>query len=389
MNGSILEKFTLEKSLIYFLILAVLVVFGFVFYLFFGQITKSVKILAPNGKEEWEIGKTYKITWQAKGIEKVGIVLFKGKEPKWIAKNVSAKAGKYDWEIYPGQEYGDDYWVAVFEYPWQKGNKIDYSDGAFAVVYPELGSCDFLSTENEWPYLPSDLPNLRRVFITKNDFTGNLEGLDGADRKCQKEAEEQGFGGKWQAFLGGDSDTDLAVERLKRTSRKTDGIFIEAESAATLIRQATCHRLLAKNFDEFLVKLSDLLIINGERLEKGFLDNMGNLWLGRVDEKSKKNCTPIGIIPSDSMGAISERYSLTATCQNWTRENRLVEGYPVSTGGPKPSFPTCYTPEGKSIDAVALGGLSSALIGTGNNTTFNIYQGKYCDTRQKLLCIEE
>ena len=181
---SLLEKVTLEKILIYFLIFAVLIVFGFVLLLFSFQITRSVVVEGPNGGEELGIGETYEILWKSKGIDRVGIVLFKGEKPKWIAENVKANLGKYQWKIYPGQEYGDDYWVAVFEYPWKKGNKIDYSDESFAITYSEFISCDGLSIENEWPYISSDLPGLRRVFITQDSFNGNLGGLEGADKIC-------------------------------------------------------------------------------------------------------------------------------------------------------------------------------------------------------------
>lgn len=390
MNGSLLEKFRVERSLIYIVISAVLIVFVFILYLLFSQGTKSIQLLTPDGGEEWEIGQTYQISWKAKGIKKIGIVLFKGKEPKWLAKNVDAKLEKYERKIYPGQEYGDNYWVAVFEYPWQEDNKVDYSNGAFAITYPELASCDELSVENEWPHLPSDLPNLRRVFITEEDFTGNLEGLEGADKKCQEEAEKQGLEGKWHAFLGGDSDQELAVERLKATPRKTEGIFVNAEPAAILIRGASCHRLLGKNFNEFLAKLSNPLIINEEKLESEFLGNLKNIWFGRVDEKSKRNCTVILSALLDPYKSLAEKYSFTTTCQNWTQGGRLVQGYPVSEEEPRPSFPTCYTPEGKSTDAVILGGLASGLTrGAGDMDSLTLYQGKYCSTRQKLLCIEE
>lgn len=387
MNRSLLEKFRFEKSLIYILIIAVFIVFGFIFFLFFSYLARGIKIEAPNGGEEWGIGQSYKITWKTNGIKKVGIVLFKGKEPKWIARNVYAGLGEYEWKIYPGQEYGDDYWVAVFEYPWQKGNKIDYSDGAFAIVYLELASCDSLSVQNEWLYLPSDLPDLRRVFITKKTYTGNLEGVEGADKICQEEAKEQGFEGTWQAFLGGDKEKKLAVKRIEETPRGTKGIFIEAEPAATLIeREATCHRLLGKDFQGFLKKFSNLLIINEEKLGDSFLNDFKNLWLGRVDEKSKQNCISVTKVYGD----LAEKYSFTTTCQNWTQGDKFVQGYPVSVGEAKPSFPACYTPGGIHTDAVALEGLSSGLTGgeAGTNA-FTMYQGKYCNTPQKLLCIEE
>jgi len=225
------------------------------------------------------------------------------------------------------------------------------------------------------------LPNLRRIFITKDSFTGNLDGLEGADKICQTEAEGRGFGGTWQAFLGGDSDNDLAIERLKRTPRGTDGIFIIADPTATLIRGATCHRLLAKTFDDFLAKLSSLEIINAEKIEEKFLEDLGNIWLGRLDANSKKNCTSIIAALADSYKPLAEKYSFTTTCQNWTQGNKLVEG--------DSDLPTCYTPQGKFTNAVALGGLSTGIVGNDKDAVFSAYQGKYCSTPQKLLCIEE
>jgi len=383
MQGSILEKFTIERSLIFILIGAVLVVFIFIFYLLYSHLSKNIQLLTPNGGEELEIGKTYEIIWKAHGIERVGIVLFKGGEPKWIARNISAKAEKYEWKIYPGQDYGDDYWIAVFEYPWRKGNKIDYSDRAFAIVYSELSSCDTLSIKNEWPYLPSDLPNLRRVFITEERFSGNLEGLEGADQKCQKAADEQGLGGKWQAFLG--SDKELAVKRLEKTLRGTDGVFVLAFPEAELTnRKATCHRLLARDFNSFLALFSDSLVINQKKLESDFLEKFKNIWLGRINEKSRKNCTFI------SEGReLAEKYSFTTTCQNWTQGVRFVEGYPVPVGRVKPSFPTCYTPQGMLTEAVVVGGLSTGLIEKEKDIIFTPYKGKSCEVAQSLLCIEE
>jgi len=384
------EKITLEKTLIYILIFSVLVVFGFIFYLFLMQFTKSIKITSPLGSEEWGIGDVHKITWKARGIDKVGIVLFKGLEPKWIAKNVYAGVGSYDWEIYAGQPYGDDYWIAVFEYPWRKGNEIAYSDNAFAIVFHELASCDFMSIQNEWPYVVSDLPNLRRVFVTEDAYTGNLGGLEGADKKCQEEAEIQGFKRVWHAFIGGDGDQETAIERMKKTPKKTDGVFIEAKPGAVLFRGATCHRLLGKDLNDFLAKFSDLSVINQEKLGGDFSQKFGEIWLGRIDEKSPKDCTPITLALQNPYKPLAEKYSFTTTCGQWAQEGMFIPGYPVPLGQPKPPFPTCYTRELKRTDAVAVGGLASGLTGGGENVnSFTPSQGKSCDTRQRLLCIEE
>ena len=384
---SLPEKISLEKSLIYVLIVAVLIAFVFIFYLFFSYFTRDISVETPIGEEEWEIGKTYTIKWEANGIDKVGIVLFKGVEPKWIAKNVHAGQETYDWKIYPGQEFGDDYWIAVFEYPWKKGNQIAYSKGSFAITYPELASCDILSIEKEWPYVPSDLPDLRRVFITLGEYKGDLGGLDGADQICKKEAEEQGLEGVWHAFIGGEADDQMAVKRLEQTPRGKSGVYIEALPTATLIRGSTCHQLLGNNFSQFLNRFTDLSVVNSGKLSQEFLDSLSNVWLGRLNEKSKKNCSDIAAVIDNNQVAVAEKYTFTTTCQNWSIDERKIEGY--SSLGDSSAFPTCYTPEGQSTKAVILGGLSTGFDGEGVNKTFTGYQGKYCDRSQRLVCIEE
>jgi hypothetical protein len=391
MNFSIFKKFTLEKNLIYVLIAAVIIVAGFISYLFLAQFQKGIEIISPNGGEEWGIGQTYKVVWEAKSIENVGIVLFKGKEPKWIAKNIPAKLGEYEWKIYPGQDYRDDYWVAVFEYPLKENSRIDYSEGPFAITYPELLSCDSLSVENEWPYLPSDLPNLRRVFITKNEYSGNLGGFEGADEICQKEAEERGFGGVvWHAFIGGDKKNESALSRIEKTPRGTKGIFIQAQPSADLMsRQATCHRVLGRNLNEFLNKFSNLVIINNEKLEQNFLQDLSNLWIGKINENSQENCIQIYSVISRLYMNLAEKYSFTTSCQDWTKEDVFVQNYLKQEGIDSSSFPTCYTPEGKFTNAVALGGLSSGLEIKQGVNFFTPQQGTYCNVEKKLLCIEE
>lgn len=368
---------TKEKILFSIIVIAILVVFGLVFWLFFAYATKSIKVLTPNGGEEWQIGQTYEITWQARGIDKIGIVLFQDKEPKWLVKDISASAGKYEWKIYPGQDYGSGFWVAVVEYPWREGNKIDYSDASFTITYPILDTCEALSVVQQWPYLANNFPDIRRVFITEENYSGNLDGLAGADAICQKEAEAKEYGGTWSAFLGGDSDEETAIKRLEAAPRNKEGIFVQAEPALELERGDTCHRLLAKDFEEFLKIFSGTKIINGEKLEENFLKDLDDIWLGRLDQKSKKNCIPIAEVLGSTYTPLAEKYSFTVTCQNWTQDKKKVEGLS--------SFPTCYTSSGKSTNTVALAALASGLEGQ----NYTVSMGKYCSNSQKLLCIEK
>ncbi|OGZ18376.1 MAG: hypothetical protein A2V72_02065 [Candidatus Nealsonbacteria bacterium RBG_13_37_56] len=383
MNGSISDKFTAERNLLYLIVGAILIAIVIVFYFFFVYGKKGIEIISPNGAEKWEIGQSYEITWKAKKVSKIGIVLFNQSETKWIAKNIDAGAGKYEWKIYPGQQYGDGFWIAVFEYPWKEENEVDYSNGSFVISYPEMASCDNLSFEEEWLFLPSNFPGIRKVFITEQSYNGNLEGLEGADKKCQQEAENLGFQGNWRAFIGGEGDEESAVKRLEKTSQGMDGIFIEAEASAVLIRGDTCHRLLAKDFSQFLLRFSNPLAINSEKFSGDFLEKMDNIWLGRVNENSKKNCVLVTL--DSAYRDLAEKYSYTTTCQNWTQGGGLAGDYPVSIGE-NPTFPTCYTGSGVATNAVALAGLSSALT---SDSKFTFSEAKYCNTKQYLLCIED
>jgi len=391
MNQSLLEKFGLEKLLFFVIIIAVVIVFGVVFYLFFGYSSKNLELLTPIGRESWEIGQTYEIKWKSRGVDRVGIILFNEEKPEWIAENLSASGNSYKWKIPAGHEYGDNFWVAVIEYPWRSGNKVSYSKGSFSITYPELASCDSLSLQEEWPFFASDVPNVRKVFITKETFTGNLGGLAGADEKCQVAAAELGLKGSWTAFIGGEDPEDTAVKRLERTPRGLTGIFIDAESSSELLRGATCHRLLAKDFTELLKRITGLEIVNEGKLSSNFLKLMGAMWLGRIDENSKRTCLPIESAMYYLYAPLAEKYSYTVTCQNWNYENKLVAEY-IRKMTLDDTFPSCYTPQGEFTYSVAAGGLTSSLKTFKDNEIndyFVLDIGKYCSEKQHILCIED
>lgn len=363
--------------------LAVGLVGGSVYY--FSFVEKSLKLVSPNGKEIFEANKTYQIKWKAKRIGKIGIMLIKeGKnEREWIAKDVPAGKGKYEWKIFVWQEPRQDYKIVIFEYPWQEGSRgaIDYSDDWFTIKGPDFASCDKLSIEREWPFIPSDYPDLRKIFITDKTWSGNLGGLDGADQKCQQEAQEKGYEGTWKAFLGSDQVT--AIERLNLT-----GIFINAKPAATLPEGKTCHELWGKTFDEFLKKLSNTFLINLEKFEKKFLDDLSSVWVGRIDKNSKKECA--FLFEKYRMSDERKNYSYTTTCQNWTYGNDLVANFPP----PKDTeinYPICYNKEGNPVSAVATAGLSVRTYG-GDRDEERIFSTQVvipCNISQHLICIQQ
>jgi hypothetical protein len=373
------------KKILSWVILSIIILGVGVWVFYRLSAEKKLQLTSPNGNEKWQAGKTYKITWKAKNIGKLAIVLIKGEDSKtaeWIAKDIPARKKKYDFQIFVWEEPRQDYKISIFEYPWKEGNKIDYSDEKFTILGPQFASCDKLSIEAEWPYIPSDFPDQRKVFITETSFTGNLEGLAGADKKCQAEAEAGGLTGTWKAFLG--DEQTLAMDRLK-----LEGIFVEARPVATLPEGKTCHRLLGKDFNEFFKKLSDSLILNKEKLEENFLNDLSRIWLGRINAESKTDCitTFVREQPQDPQD-LPQSYSFTTTCQNWTTGEGTVPDYPPQPGQ-KVKFPKCYTPQGIRIEAVGLAGLSSGLLDPKGAEKLTTSLGKYCNILQKLLCIEQ
>ena len=363
-------------------LVAIIIIAGGIFAYFRFSGEKILEITSPNGKEQLRAGRTYQIAWKSRNVGKVAILLIKGgaqKESRVITEGILARQGKYDWQIFVWEEPRQDYKISIFEYPWQEGKPIDYSDENFTILGPQFASCDNLSIGAEWLFIPSDYPNLKKVFITESAFSGNLEGLEGADKKCQTEAGKKGFSVNFKAFLGDDKST--SKERLN-----LEGIFVEAESAGFLPEEKTCHRFLGKNFDEFFKKFSDPLVLNQEKLDKDFFNNLSNIWLGRIDNTSKKDC--ITILTKATSYNPSLNYSFTSTCQNWNSSEEKVAGYPPIISEPR-EFPACYTPKGVRIDSAGIGGLASGIIEKEGSQVFTPSFGKACDLGQKLLCVQQ
>ncbi len=370
------------KKILAWLAILVIILVTFLLVRRYFSIEEDLKLISPNGQEMLQAGQTYQIRWQSRKITKVGILLVKGddsQETKWIAKDISAEKKRYDWQIFAWQEPEEDYRIAILEYPWEEGKLRDYSDDFFSIAGPEFASCDELSVLAEWPYLPSDFPEQKRVFITGKSFTGDLGGLEGADRKCQEEADAKKFGGIWKAFLG--DDTTLASDRLN-----LEGIFVAAETVGTLPEGKTCRRLLAKDFEEFSKRLSSSLFLNETKFEKVFLTDLQKVWLGKINQESKEDC--LFITTGYTAADMSRLYSFTTTCQNWRTSQGVISGYPPVTGQ-EMELAKCYNPQGVRIDAAGLAGLSSGLVRLEEKETLTVSLGRSCNTPQKLLCFEQ
>ncbi len=63
------------------------------------QITKSIKVLSPNGGEDWEAGTKQNITWNSAGISKVKIEFSTNKGATWTVLSDSLAGGAYEWSL--------------------------------------------------------------------------------------------------------------------------------------------------------------------------------------------------------------------------------------------------------------------------------------------------
>ena len=314
-------------------------------------------------------GDAYTIQWSASNIKRVGIVLFSGGKPQWIVQNYPASAGKYVWNSMTSLDAGSDYRIAVFEYPWMKGNKIAYSANNVEIEGQKYASCEDFSVEQEWPFLADNYANAHKVFITTGTWTGNLGGLEGADSKCNAEAQKNGYSGKFVAFIG--SDSVSAAERITKP-----GVFIESDSAGSLANGRTCHRFLAGNIQDFIDKTRLPKDIAQVEFSEAFGRRLGDVWYGRRTSSADTKCLQVAM-----RGAISA-FSGTYTCQNWATEKRQVY---TGTVPDEANLPKCYDAEGKNVAA----NYFAASAGITDNAGAYIISSDTCDGSHRLICIEQ
>jgi len=330
---------------------------------------KSVLVKDVPGQEKFKAGEPYTVAWTAKNVGRVGIVLFNGTKPQWIAQNIAASSGRYVWNSYAYQEAGTDYRVAVFEYPWRKGNAIAYSTSPIEILGQKYVSCDDYAVEQSWPFLPDNYPNIRKVFITAGTFSGNLGGLEGADLACKNEAEKAGYSGNYVAFIGTDSLS--ATERITKP-----GAFVEAEPIGTLAEGRKCNRFIAGTVQKLLDKTRLTKSLGQVELSDTFYRRLGDTWFGRRTASTDTKCLQVSMM--GVVGAFSGSY----TCQNWTTNKRQVY---TGTVPAEADLPRCYDSEGKNLQANYYGAVASSFDEKGAYAI----GGDTCDSSHRLMCVEQ
>ncbi|HOX29567.1 MAG TPA: hypothetical protein P5080_00995 [Candidatus Paceibacterota bacterium] len=328
---------------------------------------RSLTIVEGKDPVVLKAGDSYTIKWAAGKVDKVGIILYSPSGVQWIARNLPGKQGIYDWKTFVYQRGGNDFRIVVFEYPWKDGNLVAYSNKKIEILSSKYVSCEALSVEAEYPFIASNYENIRKVFITANNYNGNLDGFEGADKKCAKEAEKLGYQGNFIAFLGNDSVS--AKERLKDPS-----VYVLASGSSSLVEGTTCHRLLAENTEKLIEKFTLSAETAKIKLDPEFIKNFGRVWVGRLTPNAKKDC--LTIMNSE------DSYSYSTTCQNWSQsKDKIYTGNVPDFAG----LERCYNSQGKSIPANYVGAYSSVVSNEGATGLI----GKSCNSSLRLLCVEQ
>jgi len=351
--------------------IAALVILGIVLLMSFLFSSKSIALRSvPNQSQKtFKAGEAYTIAWSASNVSRVGIVLFNGDKPQWVVQNYPASEGKFIWESYANQDSGTNYRFAVFEYPWKKGNPIAYSPTAIEIVGKKYASCDDYEVEKGWPFLPDSYPNIHRVFITSQLYSGAMGGIEGADTYCKQEAEKNNYPGTYMAFLG--TDKVSASERITK-----DGVFVEAEPIGKLPEGRTCHRLIAESVQKMLDKTRLPKALAEIELSETFAKRLGEIWYGRRTESTDTKCLQIPV--SGVIGAFSGTY----TCQDWSLNKRQVYTGPVPS---EADLPRCYDKEGKSVMANYFGATAGLL----DDSRALLISADTCDNSHRIMCVEQ
>ncbi len=96
------------------------------------KISSGIRVISPNGGEQWRMGDTYTIWWEAGGdIRNVRIQLYKGGAFLYELAGKEISDGSYAWTV-PALSEGNDYKISISDF--SEPIVDDYSDGYFSIV---------------------------------------------------------------------------------------------------------------------------------------------------------------------------------------------------------------------------------------------------------------
>lgn len=156
------------------------------------------------------------------------------------------------------------------------GGPTNNVSGTVCLNGPGRASCERFSFASS---LCNNMNKVCRVFISSQEYDGNLGGTSGGDQKCQALANAANLGGTWKAWLS-TSSIDASVN----INYADDITYALAATGATI---ANPGNLLKTGTPDFIDLLSTINID-----ENGAVDNFFNAWTGTRSDgtQDSTNC---------------------------------------------------------------------------------------------------
>lgn len=129
-----------------------------------------LRLISPNGYENWQIHSVHPITWTAPGLSStLKLVLFKDTMKIGnIATDLPASSGSYSWTIPSGTgAFGTGYWVRVIT---MNGVNRDESDARFSITAQSQLRITSPNGGEVWPWY-----HFRAITWTNGSYTGNVK----------------------------------------------------------------------------------------------------------------------------------------------------------------------------------------------------------------------
>ncbi len=149
-----------------------------------GEKNPYIKVLSPNGGEQWVFGDTYDIKWTSNGVDTVNIELEMPSGGIGLASNIPASLGKFSWKVDTYSNLGDYYKIRISENAKEGVYKESYNN--FNIIVPTTlapGSVEVASDLITKGYMMQIMGTAESYFEEFGNYTNltNEQGIKGLE----------------------------------------------------------------------------------------------------------------------------------------------------------------------------------------------------------------
>ncbi len=349
-----------------------------------------VRVVAPNGGEEWEQYRTYDIKWSSNVKEKVNITLYKGGNEVLKIAESEENDGSYEWLIPEDFEVGTNYKIEIACI--NTDTLIDESDENFSIIledliteYPYVQNFDSFESETEiliekWTQLTDDDiewtvlsgPTPSRTGI-EPDRTGpmadNTTGNTG--NYLYVEASDPNNPGKeacmttpmFNLNVLENPTLEFYAHMLSDTAPTQMGdLYLDITTDGT--KNSEVIHLTDNLGDEWVKQTVDLSNYQGKRVQFCFRGKTGETWCSDICiDDFKVNGNPVDVLMTTK--ALNNNFSLAFNA------NRVVYNIPTKAINKNATL-KLYDIKGKAIESIKL---NSSKAGSHSISFDNLRKG--------------